>query len=304
MSQLGYMFIALGVGAWQVAIFHLMTHAFFKALLFLASGAVIVSTHHEQNIFKMGGLRHKIPLVFWSFVAGGGALVALPFVTVGFYSKEAILWETYATGHMSLFWAGVFGAFLTAVYTFRLIYLVFFGEQKTHGEKLSGISYALPLVVLLVLSTGIGAWIHPPLANVLPASVGSTLTDGKHTAEIIAVGVTALGLALAYFLYVINKGKILTKWTNSTFGTACVYWCYHGLGFDALYDIVFVKPFLGIAKILKSDPIDRLINILAIGALWGNKLTTKTQTGLLRTHAISFGAGLAVILILALMMVV
>ena len=102
----------------------------FKALLFLASGAVIVSTHHEQNIFKMGGLRHKIPLVFWSFVVGGGALVALPFVTVGFYSKEAILWETYATGHMGLFWAGVFGAFLTAVYTFRLIYLVFFGEQK------------------------------------------------------------------------------------------------------------------------------------------------------------------------------
>lgn len=304
MSQLGYMFIALGVGAWQVAIFHLMTHAFFKALLFLASGAVIVSTHHEQNIFKMGGLRHKIPLVFWSFVVGGGALVALPFVTVGFYSKEAILWETYATGHMGLFWAGVFGAFLTSVYTFRLIYLVFFGEQKMHGESLKGISYALPLVVLLLLSTGIGALIHPPLANVLPMSVGSTLTDAKHTAEIIAVGFTVCGLVFAYFLYVINKGKILTKWTNSTFGTACVYWCYHGLGFDALYDIIFVKPFLGITKALKSDPIDRLINILAIGASWGNKLTTKTQTGLLHTHAISFGVGLAVILILALMMVV
>lgn len=99
--------------------------------------------------------------MFWSFLVGGGALVALPFVTVGFYSKEAILWETYATGHMSLFWAGVFGAFLTAVYTFRLIYLVFF-ESKTHGESLKGISYALPLVVLLLLSTGIGALIHPP----------------------------------------------------------------------------------------------------------------------------------------------
>ncbi|ANB91764.1 NADH-quinone oxidoreductase subunit L [Moraxella ovis] len=304
MSQLGYMFIALGVGAWQVAIFHLMTHAFFKALLFLASGAVIISTHHEQNIFKMGGLRKKIPLVFWSFVVGGGALVALPFVTVGFYSKEAILWETYATGHMSLFWAGVFGAFLTSIYTFRLIYLVFFGQEKTHGEKLSGISYALPLAVLLVLSTGIGAWIHPPLANVLPASVVSALTDGKHTAEIIAVGVTALGLAAAYFLYVLDKGKILTKWTNSAFGGACTYWCYHGLGFDALYDIVFVRPFLAICKLLKSDPVDKLWNILPALASVGNKLTTKTQTGRLGSHAVSFGLGLAVVLLLAIMMVV
>ncbi|STZ08520.1 NADH-quinone oxidoreductase subunit L [Moraxella caprae] len=304
MSQLGYMFIALGVGAWQVAIFHLMTHAFFKALLFLASGAVIISTHHEQNIFKMGGLRKKIPLVFWSFVVGGGALVALPFVTVGFYSKEAILWEAYATGHMSLFWAGVFGAFLTAVYTFRLIYLVFFGQEKTHGEKLSGVSYALPLVVLLVLSTGIGALIHPPLANVLPASVGSTLTDGKHTAEIIAVGVTALGLALACFLYVLDKGKILTKWTNSAFGGACTYWCYHGLGFDALYDLVFVKPFLAICKFLKGDPVDKLWSILPFGVKLGNKLLVKTQTGRLGSHAVSFGVGLAVVLILAMMMVV
>ena len=169
--------------------------------------------------------------------------------------------------HGSVLGGRVWGVFdLCLYFPFDLSCVLW--ARKTHGEPLKGISYALPLVVLLVLSTGIGAWIHPPLANVLPASVGSTLTDGKHTAEIIAVGVTALGLALAYFLYVINKGKILTKWTNSTFGTACVYWCYHGLGFDALYDIVFVKPFLGIAKALKSDPIDRLINILAIGALW------------------------------------
>ncbi|WFF37981.1 NADH-quinone oxidoreductase subunit L [Moraxella nasibovis] len=304
MSQLGYMFIALGVGAWQVAIFHLMTHAFFKALLFLASGAVIVATHHEQNIFKMGGLAKKIPLTFWSFMVGGGALVAVPFVTVGFYSKEAILWETYATGHMTLFWAGVFGAFLTAVYTFRLIYLVFFGQAKTHAEPLSGISYALPLAVLLVLSTGVGALIHPPLAHVLPASVGSTLSEGKHTAEIIAMTVTALGLVLAYFLYVLNKGKLLSAWTNSTLGAACVHWCHHGLGFDALYDIVFVKPFLAICKLLKADPVDKLWNVLPALASVGNRLSAKAQTGRLGSHAVSFGLGLVLVLILAMMMVV
>ena len=309
MSQLGYMFIALGVGAWQAAIFHLMTHAFFKALLFLASGAVILSVHHEQNIFKMGGLAKKIPLVFACFVVGGGALVALPWVTVGFYSKEAILWEAYAGGYQTLFWAGVFGAFLTSVYTFRLIWITFFGEEKTHAEKLSGISYWLPLSVLLVLSTGIGAMIMPPLNDVLPLGAGQLLeqagnADAKHTAEYIAMAFMAAGLALGVVLYALNQGRLLNSFKQTRLGGALYHWCYHGLGFDALYDIVFVKPFLGIAKILKSDPIDRLINILPLGASLGNKLTTKTQTGLLRTHAIGFGAGLAVILILALMVVV
>lgn len=309
MSQLGYMFIALGVGAWQVAVFHLMTHAFFKALLFLASGAVIVATHHEQNIFKMGGLAKKIPLVFWSFVVGGGALVALPFVTVGFYSKEAILWESYATGHKGLFWMGVFGAFLTSIYTYRLIYWVFFGEQKTKAHKISGISYALPLAVLLVLSTGLGALIHPPLANVLPVSVGEQLTQvgqahGKHTAEIIAVGAGLLGLAVGAMLFSINKGRLLHRFKQTSFGSGVIYWCYHGLGFDALYDWLFVKPFLWIARLSKNDPVDKLWYALPKLTQLGNKILIKTQTGLLRSHVLSFGFGLVLVLVLAMIMVI
>lgn len=309
MSQLGYMFIALGVGAWQAAIFHLMTHAFFKALLFLASGAVILSVHHEQNIFKMGGLYKKIPLVFACFVVGGGALVALPWVTVGFYSKEAILWEAYAGGYQTLFWAGVVGAFLTSVYTFRLIWITFFGEEKTHAHKLSGISYWLPLTVLLVLSTGVGALLVPPLTGVLPLGPGALLEQAgdahaKHTAEYIAVGFMAAGLLLAVILYVFNKGRLLECFKKTAIGGAMYHWCYHGLGFDALYDIVFVKPFLAIAKALRNDPVDKLINVFPALASVGNKLTAKTQTGLLRTHAISFGFGLVILLILAMMMVV
>ncbi|MCO1936990.1 NADH-quinone oxidoreductase subunit L, partial [Pseudomonas aeruginosa] len=125
MSQIGYMFLALGVGAWDAAIFHLMTHAFFKALLFLASGAVIVACHHEQNIFKMGGLWKKLPLAYASFVVGGAALAALPFLTAGFYSKDEILWEAFASGHRELLIAGLVGAFLTSIYTFRLILVAF-----------------------------------------------------------------------------------------------------------------------------------------------------------------------------------
>ena len=168
MSQIGYMFLALGAGAYSAAIFHLMTHAFFKALLFLAAGAVIVACHHEQNIFRMGGLRKRLPLEYASFLVGGGALCALPFVTAGFFSKDEILWAEYTTGHQFLFLAGVAGAFLTSLYTFRLIFTVFHGEQHTKAHAGRGLAYSVPLITLLVRSTGLGAMIHPPLAGGLP----------------------------------------------------------------------------------------------------------------------------------------
>ncbi|OLF40877.1 MULTISPECIES: NADH-quinone oxidoreductase subunit L [unclassified Psychrobacter] len=309
MSQIGYMFLALGVGAWQGAIFHLMTHAFFKALLFLASGAVILAVHHEQDIFKMGGLRKKIPLVFWCYIVGGGALAAIPWITVGFYSKEAILWETYATGHLVLFYMGVFGAFLTAIYTFRMIWIVFFGEEKTHAHKLSGVSYWLPLTVLLVLSTAVGAWITPPLQGVLPQSVGHLLevagqAEAKHTAEYIAMGAMLAGLVLAALLYVVNKGRLLTSFKRSRVGGALYHWCYHGLGFDALYDLLFVKPFLFIGRLLKADPIDKTWYVLPKLASAGNKVLSATQTGSLRGYAASFGLGVAVLLVLVMITVV
>lgn len=309
MSQIGYMFLALGVGAWQGAIFHLMTHAFFKALLFLSSGAVILAVHHEQNIFKMGGLRKKIPLVFWCYIVGGGALAAIPWVTVGFYSKEAILWESYATGHQVLFYMGVFGAFLTALYTFRMIWIIFFGEEKTHAHKLSGVSYWLPLTVLLVLSTAVGAWITPPLQGVLPESVGHLLevagrAHDKHTAEYIAMGAMLAGLILAALLYVADKGRMLTRFKRTTIGAALYHWCYHGMGFDALYDIVFVKPFLFIGRLFKADPIDKTWHILPKLASAGNKALSATQTGSLRGYAASFGLGVAVLLVLVMMTVV
>ncbi|WP_296236157.1 NADH-quinone oxidoreductase subunit L [Psychrobacter sp. UBA5136] len=309
MSQIGYMFLALGVGAWQGAIFHLMTHAFFKALLFLSSGAVILAVHHEQNIFKMGGLRKKIPLVFWCYIVGGGALAAIPWVTVGFYSKEAILWESYATGHQVLFYMGVFGAFLTAIYTFRMIWIIFFGEEKTHAHKLSGVSYWLPLTVLLILSTAVGAWITPPLQGVLPESAGHLLevagrAHDKHTAEYIAMGAMLAGLIIAALLYVADKGRMLTRFKRTSIGASLYHWSYHGMGFDALYDIVFVKPFLFIGRLFKADPIDKTWHILPKLASAGNKVLSATQTGSLRGYAASFGLGVAVLLVLVMMTVV
>ena len=119
-SQIGYMFLALGVGAWSAAMFHFLTHAFFKSLLFLGAGAVILSAHHEQNMFKLGGLRHELPLVFWTFLAGAACLSALPLVTAGFYSKDVILWHVWSSpkGGALLWLGGMVGAFVTAVYSF------------------------------------------------------------------------------------------------------------------------------------------------------------------------------------------
>ena len=144
-SQIGYMFLALGVGAWSAGIFHLVTHAFFKALLFLAAGAVIHCLHHEHDIFRMGGLRTRLPVAFWSFLIGSAALAALPF-TSGFYSKDLILMAAFQLPQVGPWlWAGgLLGALLTAIYSFRLVFIVFFGEAQIEPDKQPGWRMAYP----------------------------------------------------------------------------------------------------------------------------------------------------------------
>ncbi|MYE81538.1 MAG: hypothetical protein F4X36_06765 [Gammaproteobacteria bacterium] len=166
MSQIGYMFLALGVGAWSAAIFHLMTHAFFKALLFLASGSVILALHHEQDMFRMGGLWKKLPIPFASMLIGSVALAALPF-TSGFYSKDAIVLASFEYG--SFFWAGAaIAAFMTALYTTRMMVITFFGETKTEPHDHSHINMWGPLLVLAALAVGGGWYGLEAVASVLP----------------------------------------------------------------------------------------------------------------------------------------
>ncbi len=300
MSQIGYMFLALGVGAWQGAVFHLMTHAFFKALLFLSSGAVIIACHHEQNIFKMGGLRKTIPFVYVCFLVGGGALAALPFITVGFYSKDAILWEVWASGHRELFWAGIVGAFMTSIYTFRLIWLVFHGEAKTHAHPIKGVSYWLPLGALLVVSTAVGALIHPPLAGVLPQSLGSILEEtgqahDLHLVEMIAMAAALGGLVIGALLFT-GERRLVTRMRESAIGAGLAHWWTHGWGFDALYDLIFSRPFLWIARLIGRDPIDRVWSVVPAVMRAGNGLSTSRQTGSLRGYAVAMALGVAVLL--------
>jgi NADH-quinone oxidoreductase subunit L len=142
-SQLGYMFLAMGVGAFAGGIFHLYTHAFFKALLFLGSGAVIHALHGEQDLRHMGGLRKELPVTYWTFLVGTLAIAGFPLLS-GFFSKDEILWRTYESGHAVLWAVAVFTAFLTAVYMFRLLYLAFFGTRRTPHVAPAGTGHSSP----------------------------------------------------------------------------------------------------------------------------------------------------------------
>ena len=310
MSQLGYMFMAVGAEAYQAGLFHMLAHAFFKALLFLSSGAVILACHHEQNIFKMGGLRKKIPFVFWCFVIGGGALAALPIVTVGFFSKDAILGAVYAQStianlplYHTLYWVGVFGAFLTSIYTFRLIWVVFFGEEKTHAHAIHGVTYWAPLAILATLSTGIGYFLQAPVANLLSAAkipsfvVPEALEEAVVHAEHLASGVALVGLAVGIFLFAFAYGAV-KSFAQTSLGAGLAHICRPAFGFDALYDLVFVKPYLFIAKILGRDPVDSMWLVLPAIVKAGNGFTSSRQTGSLREYASSMSIGVVVLLMI------
>ena len=300
MSQIGYMFLALGAGAWGAAVFHLMTHAFFKALLFLSAGAVIIACHHEQDIFKMGGLRKKIPLVYWCFLIGGGALAAIPYLTAGFFSKDEILWEAYASGHIDFMIAGLVGAFLTSIYTFRMIFIVFHGEEKTHAHSIHGISYWLPLSVLLVLSTFIGALIHPPLAGVLPASAGEHGGEMKEKIALLSGAIALMGIAIAAALY-LGERRLVTAVANSGIGKMLSSWWRNAWGFDWLYDWIFVKPFLLLVRINRRDGADLAVGLIPKLMRAGHDLMATTENGLVRWYAASLGIGAVLVLAAAIL---
>ena len=295
MSQIGYMFLALGAGAWSAAIFHLMTHAFFKALLFLSAGAVILACHHEQDIFKMGGLRKKLPLAFWSFIVGGSALAALPYLTAGFFSKDEILWQAYAGGHIGLFAAGLLGAFLTSLYTFRLIFTVFFGEARTDAHQGHGLSYWLPLSVLLLLSTFVGGMIHPPLAGVLPASPGGEGGAAKDMVEAMSGAVALFGIAIAGWRF-FGQPAALRWLENNALARLLSRWWFAAFGFDWLYDRLFVRPFLWAVRVNAKDVFDQIIGIVPVLLTSLNKATALSQTGRLRWYTASVALGAVLVI--------
>ncbi|MEH6551955.1 MAG: NADH-quinone oxidoreductase subunit L [Pseudomonadales bacterium] len=294
-SQIGYMFLALGVGAWSASVFHLMTHAFFKALLFLAAGAVIHCLHHEHDIFKMGGLRSKLPIPFWSFLIGSAALAALPF-TSGFYSKDQILmaaWEVPSIGPL-LWLGGLLGALITAIYSFRLVFVVFFGDATTEPDRQPGWRMALPLILLCGLSIA-GGWIKQPLSSVFPLSVSH---HPSLSIEAISVAVPLIGLALAYFLF-LGKQLNVSSLVNSSIGQSLHRFWKSGWKMDSLYELLIEKPYQIVTTALKPEWADHFYHALVDLCQQLNRLLSESQTGLIRWNTTGMVVGLIILIAVA-----
>ena len=291
-SQIGYMFLALGAGAVASGIFHLVTHAFFKALLFLAAGAVIHCLHHEHNIFRMGGLRKRLPVVFWSFLIGSAALAALPF-TSGFYSKDAILlsaWELSRIG--PLLWAGgLLGALLTAIYSFRLVFIVFFGQIQTEPEHRPGWQMSVPLMLLCVLSLA-GGLIALPLTGVFPPAGQHAV---NHSVEYISIGMPLLGLLIAYLLFLGRQLSIDSLLDSPAGRNLRAFWLA-GWRLDQLYDVLWVRPYCAVSRWWRNEPVDWLYNRVVWLSQWAHHQLASLQTGELRWYATTMVFGLVFLL--------
>jgi NADH-quinone oxidoreductase subunit L len=305
LSQLGYMVMAVGMNGPTPAMFHLTTHAFFKALLFLSAGSVIIGMHHEQDIWQMGNLRKKMPITFWTFLTGALALCGAPFFS-GFYSKDSIFAQDLDQGNYLLFWVAVFVAALTTFYTFRLFYVVFLGKEKSeaasHAHESSPVM-TLPLIALAIfaLSGGvIGIWNIYGLefiADFKPLSFQEQLTEPVHKIFPMLCGITAVvvGWFLAHSLYK-NAATDPLPAKLGFFATAMKNKFY----FDELYEATVIRLHDFIAALM--DLIDRwVVEILCLGTIRGGtnltgRMLRQFQTGNLQTYAFLFAFGVAVVL--------
>jgi NADH-quinone oxidoreductase subunit L len=320
-SQLGYMFLACGVGAYVAGMFHVMTHAFFKACLFLGSGSVIHAMGGEQDMRKMGGLKAKLPVTFWTFLIATLAIAGIP-PLAGFFSKDAILAGAFESGGFHLLWAvGLFTAGLTAFYMFRLVSLTFFGrfrgthEQEHHLHE-SPPSMTVPLIVLAILSI-VGGWVGLPAvfgenANVFARFLAPILPGIKgveehaalpHATEwllmAVSVIVAACGLLLAWSWYVKGEGRTPARIAASSPGLYALV--ADKFRIDELYDVLFVKPFYWLArtlwKVVDVLLIDGVLNAGAFVVELTGDLLRFLQTGNARNYALTFLLGLVALLL-------
>jgi NADH-quinone oxidoreductase subunit L len=312
-SQIGYMFLALGVGAWSAALFHLVTHAAFKALLFLGAGAVSVALHHEHDLFRMGGLWRRLPVPFWTFLVGAASLAGLPLFTAGFFSKEAILFSAWSGS--AFFWAaGVAGTLITGLYAFRLVFLAFLGEQRTPITGLPGWTMKAPLVALAALALTLGfvelpaaiAHLHlfsNLLGPVLPAAAvphaGRALELGLLAA---ASAASLLGLLLAYLAFQRRRAPVAEgelapgRLPGVPLGLQRLW--FLGWLFDQAYEAALVRPLRALTLALRGELFDHVYRGIAGLVQLGHRLLRRTQAGQLRWYAA--GIVLGAVLVLAL----
>jgi NADH-quinone oxidoreductase subunit L len=308
MSQIGYMFLGAGLGAYANAMFHLMTHAFFKALLFLAAGVIIHALLGEQDMRKMGGLRRALPKTYWAMLIGALALAGMPPLS-GFFSKDAILASALDAGWYGVLLAavGFAGAFLTAVYTFRMLFMVFGGERSPYARehlhvedgREGPLSMTAPVAVLAVLAV-VGGWIQipdlwHPLADFLRVSA-EPLVEPSVTQDVIAsaiaVGLGLLGIGVAWWIYGARRMAAPRARVVQTVLERKFF-------FDDAYDVVFYRPAAWIARAwgrwVERPLIGGSLRGLALGTRGLGRGVGEVQSGYLRTYALAIAFGVVVL---------
>jgi NADH-quinone oxidoreductase subunit L len=308
-SQLGYMFLAMGVGAFGAGIFHLYTHAFFKALLFLGSGAVIHALAGEQDLRKMGGLKKALPITYWTFLIGSLAIAGVPGLA-GFFSKDEILFRTFAGGHRLLWTVGILTSLLTAIYMFRLVFLTFHGpshhdESSHHHPHDAPPAMAIALIVLALGSVvagyvGLGArfehFLEPSFA---PEAAPAAADEGLEMTLMVVSSVVALaGIGIAAFFFLKNRGAAAALAERFGGLRRVLLNKYY---VDEIYDATIVQPI----RIVSEDALWKRVDVKLIdGAVNGvgdtvagiAQLLRRVQTGSVRMYAASIFVGAVAVL--------
>ncbi len=317
-SQLGFMFLGLGVGAFTAGVFHVLTHAFFKACLFLGSGAVIHAMHHEQDMQKMGGLKKYLPVTFWTFLIATIAIAGIP-PFAGFFSKDEILWKAFSQGSPFLWAFGAIAALMTAFYMFRAVYLTFFGKERFdahhHPPHEVGASMSIPLIVLAVLSMGAGLlgvpeilggseklhhWLEPVLGRgeeIAASSLGSHGEGLEIPLMIVSVVIALIGILIATRYY---KQRTTLAQNERKLG-GLYKLSYNKFYVDEIYDAAIVQPTYAASnsflyKVVDVKIIDGIVNGLASTAGVFSSLMRKLQTGLVQNYAVMIVIGIVVLI--------
>jgi NADH-quinone oxidoreductase subunit L len=328
-SQLGYMFLAMGVGAFAAGIFHLFTHAFFKALLFLGAGAVIHALAGEQDLRKMGGLRRELPVTYWTFLIAALAIAGVPGLA-GFFSKDEILYRTFAAGHPLLWGVAAVTSLMTAIYMFRLVFLAFHGTRRAeshgHGDGHGHAhahdaprSMAIPLVVLALGSILAGYFGVPQVlggGNAIehflapsftapsiqaPAEGAEHAAEASHSLELmlmlVSVGLALAGIAIAARLYL--KRPEVPATLAARFPGVYRFLVHKGY-VDEIYDQAIVQPIKALSenalwKGVDASGIDGAVNGTATIVAESGALIRHLQTGSIRAYALSILLGAVLI---------
>ncbi|TKS59354.1 MAG: NADH-quinone oxidoreductase, subunit L [Nitrospira sp.] len=304
-SQLGYMVMACGLGAYASGIYHLLTHGAFKALLFLGCGSVIIALHHEQDMRHMGGLKDKLPVTCWTFVVGSLALAGFP-LTAGFFSKDDLLVSAWASGPLGqvLTLFGLLTVLLTAFYSFRLVFVIFWGASHVdphHAKHIHEPSRTMtaPLLILAVLSIltgylGIPSFLEPVFATQHEAASNHGIAEIG--IMIVATLMSLSGIAAAYYVYVLNPhlpDRFAQQWQSLYQGSLNKWYV------DEAYDRAFVRPTFTTAselwKRVDVHIIDGAVNGVAFAVAWGGWLLRLIQSGQTQHYALAMAVGAVVL---------